>query len=91
VTELANLVTPDQARSLILRVWEAGQAIRETPVPTIAQIEGRCFGAGLELAASCDFRYALKGSLFAMPEVELGVSHPHLGNIGSRLSLSRVD
>ncbi|EXJ62066.1 hypothetical protein A1O7_02499 [Cladophialophora yegresii CBS 114405] len=73
VTELANLATPDQARSLILKVCEAGQAIRETAVPTIAQIEGRCYGAGLELAASCDFRYALKGTVFAMPEVALGV------------------
>ncbi|ETI19994.1 hypothetical protein G647_09009 [Cladophialophora carrionii CBS 160.54] len=73
VNELANLATPDQARSLILKVCEAGQAIRETAVPTIAQIQGRCYGAGLELAASCDFRYALEGTHFAMPEVVLGI------------------
>lgn len=73
MNEISHLESPEQAKNLILQVYEAGQAIREIPVPTIAQIEGRCFGAGLELAACCDFRYALSGCSFAMPEVELGV------------------
>src|ERR1700742_4940630 len=80
VAEISKLESPEQARSMISKVYDAGQAIRETPVPTIAQIEGRCYGAGLELAASCDFRYATKDSHFAMPEVELGVGPPLIGN-----------
>ena len=50
------------------------QANSVLQVPTIAQISGVCIGAGLELAASCDFRYASEDSKFAMPEVQLGVS-----------------
>ncbi|KAJ9616480.1 hypothetical protein H2200_000199 [Cladophialophora chaetospira] len=73
VSHLASLDSPEQAKSLILAVHEAGQAIRDLPATTIAAIDGRCYGAGLELAASCDFRFATKDSLFAMPEVELGI------------------
>jgi enoyl-CoA hydratase/carnithine racemase len=32
------------------------EAIRRCPVPVIARINGFCFGAGLEIAASCDMR-----------------------------------
>ena len=59
---------------MILKVQEACQAIRDISVPTIAEIDGRCLGAGLELAASCDFRYATQKAVFGMPEVCLGVS-----------------
>src|SRR3984885_7914417 len=34
------------------------EAIRRTPVPVIARINGWCLGAGLEIAASCDMRAA---------------------------------
>ena len=41
--------------------------------PTLAAIHGFCFGAGLELASFCDIRIATTDSLFAMPEVQLGL------------------
>ncbi|EXJ59484.1 uncharacterized protein A1O5_12109 [Cladophialophora psammophila CBS 110553] len=70
---MAQLETPEQAESLITKVYDACQAIRESDVVTIAHIEGPVFGAGLELVASCDFRYATDTARFAMPEVELGI------------------
>lgn len=41
-------------------------------VPTIAAIEGICFGGGLELALCCDIRLATSQAMFAMPEVSIG-------------------
>ena len=48
-------------------------AIREAPVPVIARINGYCFGAGLEIAASCDMRAAADTARFGMPEVLFGL------------------
>jgi enoyl-CoA hydratase/carnithine racemase len=42
-------------------------------VPTIAAIEGACFGAGLELALACHIRVCGAGALFAFPEVNHGL------------------
>ncbi|BBD72164.1 enoyl-CoA hydratase [Sulfodiicoccus acidiphilus] len=41
--------------------------------PVVASINGYTFGAGLELALSCDIRIATSKSLFALPEVKLGM------------------
>lgn len=43
--------------------------IDEMSIPVIAAISGVCFGAGLEIALSCDIRYCDKKSLFAFPEI----------------------
>jgi enoyl-CoA hydratase/carnithine racemase len=43
------------------------------PVPLLALVRGGCFGAGLELALCCHFRFAAASSLFGFPEVELGL------------------
>jgi enoyl-CoA hydratase len=48
-------------------------AIRAAPVPVIARINGHCFGAGLEIAASCDMRAAADSARFGMPEVLFGL------------------
>ena len=39
----------------------------------IARINGYCFGAGLEIAASCDMRAAVDTARFGMPEVLFGL------------------
>jgi len=40
--------------------------------PVIAAIDGHCYGGGLELALSCDFRIATPNSQFAFPEIRSG-------------------
>jgi enoyl-CoA hydratase/carnithine racemase len=70
--ELAAL-TPDTARLFITRLHQACTAIRDCPVPVIGRIGGFCLGAGLELAASCDFRAAAESAQFGMPEVQMGI------------------
>lgn len=51
----------------------ACDSIRALPVPVIARINGYCFGAGMELAASCDMRIGVTKSKFGMPEVRFGI------------------
>jgi enoyl-CoA hydratase/carnithine racemase len=41
--------------------------------PVIAAIHGFCLGGGLELALACDIRIAAAGSVFGLPEVNLGL------------------
>jgi len=42
-------------------------------VPVIAEIQRACLGAGLELALCCDIRLAAEGTVFSIPEVQLGI------------------
>ena len=51
----------------------ACEAIRTLPVPAIARINGYCFGAGMEIAASCDMRIGITTARFGMPEVRFGI------------------
>ncbi|MCC5959027.1 MAG: enoyl-CoA hydratase/isomerase family protein [Rhodobacteraceae bacterium] len=46
--------------------------------PTIAVVHGPALGAGFELALACDYRIAINGASFGLPEVKLGL-HPGLG------------
>ncbi|WP_457558625.1 enoyl-CoA hydratase/isomerase family protein [Candidatus Harpocratesius sp.] len=46
--------------------------------PTIAVIDGICYGSGFELILACDFRYATSNSVFQMKEAQLGII-PDLG------------
>ena len=72
LNELAGL-NPDSARLFITRLHQACRAIRDCPVPVIGRIGGFCLGAGLEVAASCDFRAAAETAQFGMPEVHVGI------------------
>jgi enoyl-CoA hydratase len=51
----------------------ACESIRALPVPVIARVNGYCFGAGMELAASCDLRAGVNTAKFGMPEVRFGI------------------
>ena len=42
-------------------------------VPTIAALNGLAFGGGLEMTLACDFRIAVEGARFALPEVGIGI------------------
>ena len=53
-------------------VWGALQAMLNCDVPMVAQIEGNCMGAGLELASCCDIRLAGATARFGAPIARLG-------------------
>jgi enoyl-CoA hydratase len=73
IREMALIDGPDAARNFITGVHRACAAVRACPAPVIARIQGYCFGAGLELAAACDFRIASDTAELGMPEVRLGI------------------
>lgn len=47
--------------------------IENAEIPAIAAIEGACFGGGLEIALACHIRVCGTKSIFAFPEVNLGL------------------
>jgi len=73
---LANLQSAegkDHLLQVITRMQDAFTAIEKAPFPVIAAIHGVCLGAGLDLAAACDFRYASSSASFAIEEINLGI------------------
>ena len=72
IDEMAALES-DEAKAFITLVHKTCDAVRRIPVPVIGRIDGYTLGAGLELAAACDFRVCSAKSIFAMPEVRLGI------------------
>jgi len=57
----------------------ASKAIENFPYPVIAMINGHAFGAGLEIALTCDIRISVDNALFGMPPAKLGVIYPYSG------------
>lgn len=49
------------------------ESTRDLPVPVIARLNGFSLSAGLGLMAACDLRVATESSVFAMPEVKVGI------------------
>ncbi|KAL2794313.1 ClpP/crotonase-like domain-containing protein [Aspergillus keveii] len=73
ISEMAALESPAAAREFITKVHRACKSIRDCPVPVMGRINGYALGAGLEIAASCDFRVASQNAIFGMPEVNVGI------------------
>ncbi|CAN5508075.1 enoyl-CoA hydratase-related protein [soil metagenome] len=53
-------------------VWGGLQAMLDCDVPIVAQIEGNCMGAGVEIASCCDLRLAADSARFGAPIARLG-------------------
>lgn len=53
-------------------VWGGLQAMLDCDVPIVAQIEGNCMGAGVEIACCCDIRIAGDTAKFGAPIAKLG-------------------
>ncbi|QTN29184.1 enoyl-CoA hydratase/isomerase family protein [Rhodoferax sp. AJA081-3] len=53
-------------------VWGGLQAVLDCDVPVIAQIDGNCMGAGVEIASCCDIRIASDTARFGAPIAKLG-------------------
>jgi len=73
VREMGALADAGAARAFIAALHGAMLAVRDLPVPVVAEIDGVCLGAGMELAAACDLRVASSNACFGMPEVQVGL------------------
>ncbi len=63
----------ERLRRIILELQDAFMAIERCRKPVLAAIHGVCLGAGLDLAAMCDMRYASQEAQFSVKEVDLGI------------------
>ena len=52
---------------------ELFRKIEDLACPTIALLHGFVLGGGLELALSCDFRFAMKDCILGFPETSIGI------------------
>ncbi len=78
VTEFATERDTPEKAAAYAKIMGAGlRALRDCPVPTVAQIHGACAGAGLEIAIHCDLRIAGDGSMFGAPVQRLGITMPY--------------
>mgnify|MGYP001312289035 CR=1 FL=1 len=75
ITEFENLSPGEQAEQHNDFARSPFGQLLACPKPTIAMIDGICFGGGLELAVCCDFRIASDRSRFAIPAAKLGVGY----------------
>ena len=72
IRTLAGL-DPETAKAFITRLHLAIDALRGLPVPVIGRLRGYCLGAGMEIAAACDFRAGDTSVVIGMPEVKVGI------------------
>lgn len=64
----------DDLRRTILYLQDCLTTVERCRVPVLAAINGACVGAGLDLAAACDLRYATPGARFCVKEVDMGLA-----------------
>ena len=57
----------------------AGEALRNSPKPTVAMIRGYCIGGGTGIAVSCDVRIAADDARFGVPAAKLGLGYRFAG------------
>lgn len=66
-------VPSHELRPKIETLAEALDELEKLPIPTVAAVQGRCMGGGLELILSCDLVVASKSAEFGCPEAMLGI------------------
>jgi enoyl-CoA hydratase/carnithine racemase len=60
-------------RQLLARHLAAFNAFESLPIPTVAAVQGLCFGGGLELVARADIVFAGETARFGHPEQSIGI------------------
>jgi enoyl-CoA hydratase/carnithine racemase len=75
ITEFGTFAGDDATR--FREAMRAGiEAVAALPMPSIAVIDGGCFGAAVALVLACDIRVAGDGAQFASTPAKLGIGYP---------------
>jgi enoyl-CoA hydratase/carnithine racemase len=83
--ESANHTPEDTKRYMQLAI-DSAVGFQSLPMPTLCAINGHCFGWGIELAVSCDLRFAADEATICFPETGLGI----FPGAGGTIMLPRV-
>lgn len=71
---------------LAVSLQETFTCLERARFPVIAAIQGACLGAGLELAAACDLRYATRDAYFRIEEINTGI----MADVGALQRLPKI-
>lgn len=76
ISEFADLIeVAEKVEANAQSIRTASKALQTLPRPTIACIQGSCFGGGALLALACDFRIADSTARFAITPAKLGLCY----------------
>jgi len=73
IRELKECESAAQGQSASEKGSQLFRRLETTTLITMAGMNGFCLGGGMELAISCDFRFAASTAMFGLPEVGLGI------------------
>ena len=66
--------SPQENRDASRMTAEAVQRLNLLPVPTVALVQGACFGGGTGIISACDIVIAADNAAFSIAEVKIGVA-----------------
>lgn len=78
--------TPEVMQAWLRRSAESARLLNQMPKPTVAALQGAVVGAGLGLAAACDFRIAASDAKFSTGFRKVGYS----GDFGGSYFLTQL-
>ena len=66
--------SPDENEAVSRATFEAVQRLNRLPIPTVALVQGGCFGGGTGIISACDVVIAADNALFSITEVRWGLT-----------------
>lgn len=75
--------SPEENLAVSVRTTDAVRYLDECPIPTVALVQGGCFGGGTGIIAACDVVFAADNAMFSIAEVRWGL---HAGPIIPQLA-----
>jgi enoyl-CoA hydratase len=76
ISEFETIISAGTAGDYFDRMGRATRALAAFSKPTIAVIQGPCFGGACSVALCCDFRFADDTARFGITPARLGITYP---------------
>lgn len=83
---LPSDTTPDASRNerildFVETMRQAVDSVASAKTPTVAAVQGRCIGGGMDLISACDIRHGSADSTYSVREVKVGIV-ADMGSLG---------
>ena len=66
--------SPDENQAVSQATFKAVQRLNRLPIPTVALVQGGCFGGGTGVISACDVVIAADNAVFSITEVRWGLT-----------------